>query len=188
MEQQPLESIVSSTVPTYVEQTNVIIPPPLTNVVPSSVPPANIVAPPNVFAPTVPIPSVSQIPPLGPAPAQLPPVVHPPPLVLPQSVINGNATIQEIKMEPVIPIQAQFETLSLNTPLEPIPQLSAENDLTQQQFPSVQMNNELSTAQELVDGNPIAPPAADGTVAVNPTGESSLIPEEARRGKYSKLV
>jgi hypothetical protein len=139
------------------------------------------------FVPNIPIQSIpqmpplgpapAQLPPLGPAPAQLPPLVHPPiptpqfpplvypPVPIPQSVVNTNA----INQEQVIPIQTQFETLSLNTPLEPIPQQSVGNDS--------QFSSELNTTQELVDGNPIDPDAA-----VNPTGE------EGKRGMYLSSI
>ncbi|CAF4426917.1 unnamed protein product, partial [Adineta steineri] len=43
----------------------------------------------------------------------------------------------------------QFESLNLNTPL----QSSANHDLSQQQFRSVQINNEMDGNQDLIDGN-----------------------------------
>jgi hypothetical protein len=132
-----------------------VIPPPPQNIIPSSVP----------FVSNIPLQ------PLGPAPAQLPPLVHPiPPIVLPQ-------------LEPIVPIQTQFETLTLNSPLEPIstliPQPSIGNDLTQG-------NHELSTTQELVDGNSFALSSVDANAIVNSNGQESLTPEEGQRGMYSK--
>ena len=145
------------------------------------------------FVPNIPIQSIPQIPPLGPtsaqlpplgpAPVQLPPLVHPPippsqfpplvypPVPTPQSVVNTNAANQE----QVIPIQTQFETLSLTTPLEPIPQQSVGYDS--------QVLSELNTTQELVAGNPIDPDAA-----VNPTDEASSVGEEGRPGMYLNSI
>jgi len=142
--------------------TNVVPPPPPQNIIPSSVP----------FVSNIPLQ------PLGPAPAQLPPLVHPiPPIVSPQ-------------LEPIVPIQTQFETLTLNSPLEPIstliPQPSIGNDLTQHQYSSTQGNHELSTTQELVDGNSFALSSVDGNAMVNSNGQESLTPEEGQRGMYSK--
>jgi hypothetical protein len=165
--------------PENVMSINIVIPPPVPNniVTPSS--PTNINPPPiptNTvpFVLDIPLQTIAQIPPLGPAPAQLPPLVHPPPPGVPlQSVI------QEIKVEPIVPIQIQFETLCLNTPLEPIlpiiPQSSITNDFTQ-------INNELSPSQEFVDGNAMAAPPIDSNAAINPTDESSLVPEEGKSG------
>jgi hypothetical protein len=107
------------------------------------------------------------MPPLGPAPTQLPPLVHPPPPtsgVPIQSVINTNATIPETQVEPIVPVQAQFETLNLNSPSIP---------------------NELGTSQELVDGDQMASPPIDPNAIVNPNGESS-VPEEVKTGMYLK--
>ncbi|CAF1560525.1 unnamed protein product, partial [Adineta steineri] len=103
------------------------------------------------------------------------------------SISNNNAT-QEIKLEPIGSFQTQFETLTLNTPLEPItsavPQAPVNEDLTQQQqqqYPSGQINNELNTTQELVNGNSIVPPIGEANAIVNPNGELSLVPEEGKR-------
>jgi hypothetical protein len=117
------------------------------------------------------------MPPLGPAPTQLPPLVHPPPpTLLPsptsigvpiQSIINPNAGIPETQAEPVVPVQAQFETLSLNSPTTSQPPIP----------------NELDTSQELVDGNQMVP------VPTDLNGESAAAsppPEEAKAGMYLK--
>jgi hypothetical protein len=83
---------------------------------------------------SIPSTSIPNMPPLSSAPAQLPPVVHPPPIVLPSSAGNGSAEASNIKVETTAPIQAPFETLSLNTPLQPIApvsELSHGIDLTQ---------------------------------------------------------
>lgn len=81
--------------------------------------------PPLILPPSIPITSISEMPPLGPAPAQLPPLIHPPPLNLPTTVLNGPVSNSPEAAVPVpeatVPIQGQFETLSLNTPLESVP-------------------------------------------------------------------
>jgi hypothetical protein len=115
--------------------------------------------------------SNNQMPPLGPAPAQLPPVVHPPR----QTVTNGTNSVGETKVEPAVPIQTQFESLSLNTPLQP----PTGTDLSQDQFSSVQINNELSGTQESIDDN-----SNDNDATINPTGELSLTNEDGTRGMY----
>jgi len=181
----PLTSlnIISSPVPT-----NIVAPSSPTNINPPSIL-TNIVAPQIAantipFTPNIPLQSISQMPPLGPAPVQLPPLVHPPPPgVQLQSVVNTNAAIQETTFESIIPVpvQIQFETLNLNTPLELIPPLSIIND-------SAQINNELNTSQELVDGNSIASPTIDANGVVNPNNDSLLGPEEAKSGMYSKYL
>ncbi len=189
MESQPENIITPAEQPSFAN----MIPPPLANIVPSLPIPGNMTNPPaptnlitlssptNVVPPPPPqniipssVPFVSNIPlqPLGPAPAQLPPLVHPiPPIVSPQ-------------LEPIVPIQTQFETLTLNSPLEPIstliPQPSIGKDLTQG-------NHELSTTQELLDGNSFALSSVDANAIVNPNGQESLTPEEGQHGMYSKL-
>ncbi len=197
MEQQqlppPLENIISTPIPanSVVPPTtiNIILPPNIvvpsspTNAIPPPVP-TNVVVPPLLtstvpFVPSIPLQSIPQMPPLGPAPAQLPPLVHPPPPLASgtslQSVINTNAALPEAAM----PVQTQFETLSLNTPLESIAPSSFPNDVTQ-------INNEVGVSQVLVDGNPIAPPPlVDPTAIANPNGETSLAPEEAKPGMYA---
>ena len=115
---------------------------------------------------STPFSSLNQMPPLGPAPTQLPPVVHPPPL---PSSTNGTSSAAETKIESSVPIQTQFESLTLHTPLQP----PASSDLSQQQFSSVQRNNELNGSQESIDDND-----ADG----NPTGELSLSNDDGTRG------
>ncbi|CAF4456056.1 unnamed protein product, partial [Rotaria magnacalcarata] len=70
------------------------------------------------------------------------------------------------------PIQNQFESLSLNSPLQP----SARSDLSQSKFPSVQINNELSGSQQSVDDNPI-----DNEAAMNPIGDLSLSSDDGTR-------
>ncbi|CAM4903063.1 unnamed protein product [Rotaria socialis] len=102
----------------------------------------------------------NQIPPLNPAPTQLPPVVHPPP----QSLTNGSKSLEETRTESTVPIQNQFESLSLNSSLRS----SARSDLSPSKFPSVQINNELSGSQQSVDDNPI-----DNEAAMNPIGDLS---------------
>jgi hypothetical protein len=123
---------------------------------------------------STPFSSTNQMPPLGPAPAQLPPLNHPPSS---HSITNGTKSVDEHKAEPTVPIQTQFESLSLHTPLQPPP---ANNNPTQQQFPSYQINNELSGAQESVDDNQI-----DNEAELNPTGELSN--EDGSRGMNEKM-
>ncbi len=112
--------------------------------------------------------SNNQMSPLGPAPTQLPPILNPPR----QPVTNGTKSIEEHKVEPVVPIQTQFESLTLNTPLQP----PVGSDLSQQQF---QINNELGGAQESNDDN-----AIDNDSTINPTGELSSLSEAGTRGMY----
>ncbi|UJR15680.1 hypothetical protein I4U23_002614 [Adineta vaga] len=168
-----------------------IIPPPTSlniaqplapNNVTSPTSPINAISSPtsmNMASPTTIIPPpVSNIPiqpmsPLGPAPAQLPPLVHPPPPQPPPSMIpfdsssNNQVMAQEIKLEPMAPIKAQFGTLTLDTPLEPIPHINQHpqlgNDLTQQQqqFPLTQINNESNATTESIDGNAVTESAVD---------------------------
>ncbi|CAF4988180.1 unnamed protein product, partial [Rotaria socialis] len=78
--------------------------------------------------------------------------VHPPP----QSLTNGSKSLEETRTESTVPIQNQFESLSLNSSL----QSSARSDLSPSKFPSVQINNELSGSQQSVDDNPIDNEAA----------------------------
>lgn len=126
------------------------------NVLPST----NAMTPPTV--PGVPLPFIPQMPPLGPAPVQLPPLVHPPPAP-PTTAVVPNQSIAEPQVEPVVPIQTQFETLNLNSPSEPV-------------------NNESNTLPPplppLPDGVPLVPPP------FNTNGESSLVPEENKPGRY----
>jgi hypothetical protein len=114
---------------------------------------------------STPLSSINQMPPLGPAPAQLPPVLHPPS----QSITNGTKSVGEHEVEPTVPIQSHFESLTLHTPLQP----PTDIDLTQQQFPSFHVNNEFSGAQESAD---------DNDAALNPSGELSN--EDGSRGIY----
>jgi hypothetical protein len=125
--------------------------------------PSNVVSTP--LAPSVPFSSNNQMPPLGPAPTQLPPLVHPP------SMTNGS--VGENKVEPVVPIQTQFESLTLNTPLQP----PTHNDRGEQQFPSDEMNNDFSGIQESTDDDPI-----DEDAVMNPTNELSLATDDNTRG------
>jgi hypothetical protein len=117
----------------------------------------------------------NQMPPLGPAPAQLPPVIHPPR----QPVTNGTKSVDGTKVEPFVPIQTQFESLTLNTPLQPL----ANSDLSQQQFSSVQTNNQLSGTQELNDEN-----SNDNDAIVNPNDELSFTNEDGTRGMFSNKL
>jgi hypothetical protein len=117
------------------------------------------------------------MPPLGPAPVQLPPLVHPPPAptsggVQIQSVINPNAAIPETQVESIVPVQAQFETLNLNSPT--VPQAS--------------IPNELGPSQELVDGDQLASSPIDPNAIVDPNGESSAASEEAKAGMYFEII
>jgi hypothetical protein len=105
-------------------------------------------------------------------PTQLPPLVHP----SSQSITNGTKFVEETKIEPSVPIQTQFESLTLNTPLQP----PANNDSTQQQFSSFQINNEFTGPQESVDDND-----NDNDNELNPTGELSN--EDGSRGMNEKM-
>ncbi|CAF3647940.1 unnamed protein product [Adineta steineri] len=199
---------VANSLPSPTIPDNTIVPPPSLNIVHpqvstntiSSSSPTNVFSPPIstdmgpssntnlTSASNIPLQPMSQIQLLAPAPAQLPPLVHPPPMMPFQTSISNNNATQEIKLEPIGSFQTQFETLTLNTPLEPItsavPQAPVNEDLTQQQqqqYPSGQINNELNTTQELVNGNSIVPPIGEVNAIVNPNGELSLVPEEGKR-------
>ena len=116
--------------------------------------PANIIIPPVV--PNVMLQSIPPMPLLGPAPIQLPPLINPPPPIQ----IVTNQSIPEPQLEPVVPVQAQFETLNLNSPSASVPQ---------------PVNNEFSTLPPplpLSDGDSTASPPLDTN------GESSVVPEE----------
>ncbi|CAF0923788.1 unnamed protein product [Rotaria sordida] len=115
---------------------------------------------PNMEQQSTTLPFINQMSPLGPAPTQLPPVVHPPS----QPFTNGTNSMDEIKTESTVPIQSHFESLSLNTSLQP----SARNDLSQQQFPSVQINNEFSGTQQSIDEHSI-----DNDMTINSNDELS---------------
>ncbi|CAF1023421.1 unnamed protein product [Rotaria sordida] len=183
MEQQ-LENVIST--PPNILPTNNVVSPNIvttsspTNEIPPSIP-TNIDQSTVSFSQTIPLQSIPEIPPLGPAPTQLPPLIHPPP----QSVVN--TLVQDIKTEPNIPIQTQFETFHLDIPLESIPsvipQLSiSNNDLTeqqQQQLSSVENNNQLNTSQELNDENVIISSSTiDSNATINSNNESSLVSEQ----------
>lgn len=107
--------------------------------------------------------SVNQLPALGPAPASLPPLAHPP------AASNGSSVTKENKNEPVNPLQNQFESLSLRTPLQP----PTDGD----HFPSIQMNNEYRGQDEPVDIHsfPLSPAEND------PNGDLS----DGARGRHS---
>ena len=111
-----------------------------------------------------PVSSVNQLPPLGPAPTSLPPLARPP------AASNGSSVTKENKNEPVNPLQNQFESLSLRTPLQPPPTGG-------DRFPSIQMNNEYRGQDEPVDIHsfPLSPAEND------PNGELS----DGARGRHS---
>ena len=168
-QQQQPENVILPPPPPQATTLNIIIPPPAVNIV---------APPPNAIIPGIPLQSMS---PLGPAPTQLPPLVHPPPPppVAPptsigapiQSVINPNVGIPEPQVEATVPVQAQFETLNLNSPTTPPPPIP----------------NELGTSQELVDGNQMVPIPTDPDAIVSPNGElaaAAASPEEAKAGTY----
>lgn len=104
---------------------------------------------------------------LGPAPNHLPPLVNPPP-PLPLSVpLVTNQSIIEAQTEPSVPVQAQFETLNLNSPSASIPQ---------------PVNNEFITfPPTLVDGDSTASPPIDSN------GESLVVPEEEGKSGTSSI-
>ena len=110
--------------------------------------------------------SNNPLPPLAPAPTELPPVVNPPRL----PVTNGTNPNNQAKPESTVPVHTQFESLSLNTPLQP----PTNDDLSSQQFGSVQINNEFSGSQESLEEN-------DPTI--NPQGDLSLTNDDGTRGR-----
>ena len=115
---------------------------------------------------------IPQMPPLGPAPAQLPPIIHPPPTAVPQSVISGSSTAaSDAQAEPAVPIQATFETLSLNSPLEPI-------------APVTELASGTDAAQTPADGEAIVPPTAnDNALVASANGDVPLGAEGEKSGK-----
>jgi hypothetical protein len=153
MEQQQPENVVLPPATSL----NIVVPPPAINIVSLPV---------NTTVSGIPLQSM---PPLGPAPVQLPPLVHPPPAptsggVQIQSVINPNAAIPETQVESIVPVQAQFETLNLNSPT----------------VPQAPIPNELGPSQELVDGDQLASSPIDPNAIVDTNGESSAASEEAK--------
>lgn len=114
--------------------------------------------------------SNNPLPPLAPAPVELPPLVNPPR----PPVTNGTNSVNPTKSDSTVPVHTQFESLSLNTPLQPPPN----GDLSSQQLGSVQINNELGGSQETFDEN-------DPTI--NPHADLSLTNDDGTRGKtYSE--
>lgn len=122
-------------------------------------------APLTMPIPNLPNTSIPPMPPLGPAPANLPPVIHPPPLNLPTTVLNGSVpSPAEVApaIDPTVPVQGQFETLSLSTPMEPIP--------SQMQIPSSDgMNVPVMPPPppSAALGDAVPPIPVDGEAAVN---------------------
>ena len=114
--------------------------------------------------------SNNPLPPLAPAPTELPPLVNPPRPPITNGKNPGNPT----KLDSTVPVHSQFESLSLNTPLQSPPNV----DLLSQQIGSVQINNELSGSQETFDEN-------DPTI--NPHGDLSLTNDDGTRGKTLSL-
>ncbi len=157
MEQQQPENVVLPPATSL----NIVVPPPAKNIVSLPV---------NTTVSGIPLQSM---PPLGPAPVQLPPLVHPPPPISGgvqiQSVINPNAAIPETQ---IVPVQAQFETLNLNSPT----------------VPQAPIPNELGPSQELVDGDQLASSPIDPNAIVDTNGESSAAPEEAKAGMYFEII
>ncbi|UJR30951.1 hypothetical protein I4U23_018463 [Adineta vaga] len=82
--------------------------------------------------------------------SQLPSVAHPPP----SPVTNGTNKMDETKHDRSVPFQNQFESLSLNTPLQP------------------PTNNDLSGKQESID---------DNDTESNPAGELAMINDDGAR-------
>ena len=119
--------------------------------------------------------SIPQMPPLGPAPAQLPPVIHPPPIPVPQSVISGTSTAAfDAQAVSAVPIQATFETLSLNSPLEPI-------------APITELASDTDAAQPPADGQAIFPPTVDDNALVaTANGDVPLGAEGEKSGKTDR--
>lgn len=88
----------------------------------------------------------TQIPPSGPAQtSQLP------------TFVNGSNSVEETKIDSNVPVHTQFESLSINTPLQPA------------KFPSVQINNEISGSQQSADDNN----SIENDASINPAGDLS---------------
>lgn len=108
--------------------------------------------------------------PLAPAPVELPPLVNPPR----PPITNGTNPGNQTKSDSTVPVHSQFESLSLNTPLQSPPN----GDLLSQQIGSIQINHEISGSQETFDEN-------DPTI--NPQGDLSLTNDDGTRGKALSL-
>lgn len=198
MEQQSENMPPQTTIPSM--QANTVIPPPVANVVPPNIvtmplPTNDVQSSTNTEFSTAQIPSIGspsiQLPPLGPAPTQLPPLVHPPP---PQLMTTPNATNNEVKSEPVMPVQAQFETLNLDSPLEYIPpvgpQQTINNEIPQQLPPSVEITDEVHTSNETMGNSVILPSATDpdaAAAAAVANGEQMMIPGQENQGIKYKI-
>ena len=98
---------------------------------------------------------------------QLPPVNHP----ARQSVTNGNNPLDQSTNS----VQNQFESLSLNSPLQPI----VTTEQSSQQFGTVQINNEFNNTEETIEDNPNEN---------EQTGDLSLTNEDSTRGSYFELM
>ncbi|CAF0904916.1 unnamed protein product [Adineta ricciae] len=172
-----------------------IVQPPQANI-PTATSPTNAVSSPlvaNLPSPSTIIPPpASNVPfqhmsPVGPVPHHLPPLAHPPPPIMPfQSPSTSQVAAQEIKLEPMPPIQTQFETLTLNTPLEPITHIPSQpsvgTELPHQQFPLTPINNESATIHsDAVDGQALTTPV------VGANGEL-VLPAETENAEAPKLI
>lgn len=81
----------------------------------------------------------NSLPPLGPAPVQLPPIFNPPP---------PPSTLAQLTN----PVENQFESLSLQTPLEPIGNLN-ENSTLNETKPTTESQNEATSVVPTSDGS-----------------------------------
>ena len=89
---------------------------------------------------------------------------------------NGNRPAVDSKLFPVDPAQAQFESLSLHSPLQP----PAGVDLTQGRVPSA--NNDFNEREESIDPNTLVPSLIDG---MDPLGNPNSDLSDGTRGTYS---
>ncbi|CAF3516811.1 unnamed protein product [Rotaria socialis] len=180
----------SNAVPLPSTLANTVIPPPLVNVVPTNivttssptieVPSTNMELPPASLNSSIALQVLTRMPPLGSAPTKLPPLVHPPP---PPLISNANASVQDMKIESAIPVQAKFETLNLDTPMElirpAVSQPSMSNDPAQQSSSSGEITNELSAAQVPMGSNQLVPASlTEPNGTVNSNNESTLPSEQ----------
>ena len=88
---------------------------------------------------------------------------------------NGNSSAVDSKLFPVDPTQAQFESLSLHSPLQP----PAGIDFTQGRVPSA--NNDFNDREESIDPNAVVPSSIDG---MDPLGNPNSDQSDGTRGTY----
>ena len=92
-----------------------------------------------------------------------------------QPLANGSNSVDQTKVESATPIHDHFASLTLNTSLP----TSTDSKISQQKLPSVQINNELSGTQQLIDDNPVG-----NDSVMNPSSELSLSTDDGTHGMH----